>query len=174
MGVLPEGMVADGATTVGRELRQKLAPAYRTIGFTYSHGKIDVVVGALDQIKSAGPESVVEVPNDRVGELGSVFAGTDAQALWIDLRARPHTPLLDQWDTTEYQTGSTGWAVDPNHWDPNYWQDDPPSAPDHIIHVDQGFDLLVWFRTFNPCPPFADSEIAIQSGMTLDRVIISL
>ena len=157
MAVLPEGMIADGTTTVGRELRNQLGQAYRNIGFTYSHGHIDAVVGAYDTVKSADPEAVVEVPNDRPGELGSVFARTGLPALWIDLRARPHTPLLDQWNATEYQTGATGWAVDPNHW-----QDDPPSAPDHVVQVDEGFDLLVWFRTITPARrlPIAPAPIS--------------
>ncbi len=137
--------VTQGATGFGIEMKKTLGDGYHTVGMAYNRGHITTVLGANAKIKSSDPEQIYDARNDRPGELGSVLGRVTGDAYWIDLAARPHTPLLDRWVHTAYYDGSAGWGLDPAHW-----QNDPPQGDDYTQDVDKGFDILVYFRTITP------------------------
>ncbi len=140
---LPQG--SDPAdTSVGHELRKTLGDGYRTVGFAYSSGDIMVVTGDMAKISSAAPEQVYHALNDRPGELGSVFAQTKGDALWLDMTQRPKSPALDAWVQTPYWDGSAGWGVDPDDWQKG------AIPPEDATPLDSAYDVIVWFRHLTP------------------------
>ena len=133
-------------TTLGLELRKRLGDDYRCLGFVWSRGSIITIVDTIANIgkKTQAQASVLALLNDRPSEIGSIFARTKSNALWIDPTRRPHTPLLDAWVKVPYWDGAAGALVDPAQW-----QVDKRVAGDQP-DFDQMFDVLVWFRTISP------------------------
>ncbi len=142
---LPPAYEAAGGSSLGRELHGAIGGAYRGLGTTWSQGRVNAVAGPMDKIRSDMPETAIAVTNDGPRGIGSVFNPLSGPAAWVDLKARPHTPELDQWVKSDYFFGQAGWGLDPATF-----QTDPPGAPDEVLPVDQGFDVLVWFRVITP------------------------
>jgi erythromycin esterase len=132
-----------GFRNLGSSIKAKLGAAYRTVDFTWSLATLHVMslpTGAPNPSRDSRRYSDVPLRNDHPGDFGHVFAGLPADAMWVDLAARPHTPALDRWSERPLHRGWQGARVDPARF-----QDyDPPAAPG------RGTDVLVWFRSMGP------------------------
>jgi erythromycin esterase len=138
--------IAHESFSVGTELRRRLGDGYRSVGFTWSHGDVVALSGSFAAGINSWPaqEQVLHLNNDRSEDLGSIFARTQADALWLDLSMRPRQSLLDRWLEIPYYRGGVGERVDPSQWQVgSHTGDDEPA-------LDKEFDILVWFRTLTP------------------------
>ena len=137
---------AKDTTTLGLELRKRLGGDYRCLGFVWSRGSIITIVDTFANVgkKTQAQASALPLLNDRPSEIGSIFARTKGNALWIEPAHRPHTLLLDAWVKVPYWDGAAGALVDPAQWQMD--KRVPGDQPD----FDQMFDVLVWFRTISP------------------------
>jgi erythromycin esterase len=149
MGDLPAFFREVGYVTVGAAVQDKLGADYVAVGFTWSTGAFHSNTAA-DEAALAKPTAIPELevfslPNNRKGELGSIFDRTGAQAMWIDLAKLPSDPVMERWSHRPYWRGWAGARVLPT-----MWQVANPETGDVPGDVASGHDVIVWFKTISP------------------------
>jgi erythromycin esterase len=149
MGDLPAFVRELGFVTLGAGIRDRLGSDYVAVGFTWSTGAFHSNTAA-DEAAISKPTSIPELevftlPNNRKGELGSIFDRTGAQAMWIDLANLPADPVLQGWSQRPYWRGWAGARVFPAKW-----QVADPETGDVPGDVASGHDVIVWFQTISP------------------------
>jgi erythromycin esterase len=149
MGDLPAFFRAAGYVTLGAAIQDKLGADYLAVGFTWSKGAFHANTAA-DEAALIKPTTIPELevfslPNNRPGELGSLFDRTGARAMWIDLATLPTSPLIQSWSKRPYWRGWAGARVVPA-----MWQVANPETGDVPGDVATGHDVIVWFQTISP------------------------
>jgi erythromycin esterase len=148
-GVLPAFVRELGYVTLGAGIRDRLGSDYVAVGFTWSSGAFHSNTAA-DEAALGKPTTIPELevfslPNNRKGELGSIFDRTGAHAMWIDLATLPADPVLQRWSQRPYWRGWAGARVFPASW-----QVIDPETGDGPGDVASGHDVIVWFQTISP------------------------
>jgi erythromycin esterase len=149
MGDMPALFRAVGFVSLGAAIRDRLGGDYVAVGFTWSTGAFHSNTAA-DEAALAKPTTIPELevfslPNNRTGELGSIFDRTGAQAMWIDLATLPADPVIQRWSQRPYWRGWAGARVLPS-----MWQVSNPETGDVPGDVATGHDVIVWFQTISP------------------------
>ncbi len=149
MGILPAIVRELGFVTLGAGIRDRLGSDYVAVGFTWSTGAFHSNTAA-DEAALGKPTTIPELevfslPNNRTGELGSIFDRTGARAMWIDLATLPATPVMQQWSQRPYWRGWAGARVFPANW-----QVADPETGDVPGDAASGHDVIVWFQTISP------------------------
>lgn len=149
MGDLPAFVRELGFVTLGSGIRDRIGSDYVAVGFTWSTGAFHSNTAADEAALSkptATPElEVFSLPNNRKGELGSIFDRTGARAMWIDLATLPADPVMQRWSQRPYWRGWAGARVIPA-----MWQVANPETGDVPADMASGHDVIVWFQTISP------------------------
>lgn len=149
MGDLPAFFRDAGFVSLGAAIRDKLGSDFVAVGFTWSTGAFHSNTAA-DEAALAKPTTIPELevfslPNNRTGELGSIFDRTGARAMWIDLATLPADPVMQRWSQRPYWRGWAGARVLPT-----IWQVSNPETGDVPVDVATGHEVIVWFQTISP------------------------
>lgn len=149
MGDLPTFFRDVGFVSLGAAIRDRLGGEYVAVGFTWSTGAFHSNTAA-DEAALAKPTTIPELevfslPNNRKGELGSIFDRTGARAMWIDLATLPADPVMQRWSQRPYWRGWAGARVLPS-----IWQIASPETGDVPVEVATGHEVIVWFQTISP------------------------
>lgn len=149
MGDLPAFFRDVGFVSLGAAIREKLGSDYVAVGFTWSagafHSNSAEDVAALMKPNTNTELEVLTLPNNRTGELGSIFDRTGVRAMWIDLATLPADPVMQRWSQRPYWRGWAGARVLPS-----LWQVASPETGDVPIDVATGHEVIVWFQTISP------------------------